>query len=638
MKKKLLLLITALTTLMVFSVSTNSNNYFKESATDELLLNETGVKLNGKKKYAQSKTDNVQNVSTKLASKMGVQTGTNSKGDICMRFVIAIPHLNVNVTFHRTLVRENGAETSKSIEATTAYTAISVNDSLIRLDSSEKDVFNTTLEDGSKTDYRYFVCYTMAGFTEDFATLSVQAQVTDLSQENLGTVTSFNAANIAGLTSLLDLSETPSQKITHEGILYTLSSDGTYYSAETEASTSSSATYKEKYTVLPYIVSGLGLVANKKIPVTTIANRGFAGPYNNVNKVTKEIILPDTITRIGNQAFTNMSALTSLKLPDSVEIIGDAAFENAANAFEGSVYLPKNLVSIGSRGLAYLTKVTEFCFFDKLTTISGHAFMGCSSLKKLLLPDSVKNMSGRIVWNCFNLKEVKLPKNEYYTSIDEGMFYNCGLEEITIPNTIKVIGDNMFRATDNDVTGRTNQLKKVIFEEGSQIITFKGNVFRGQDKLTEIVLPDTVETIGNIFGMCSNLTSFRLPASLNVFSDVIKKGEIFYNPLRKCSSLTEIVIPNENTNFKLQEMALYNSDMTQLYAHVHGDNATIFTIKSSVQAIAGQAFSGSNNLDEFIYEGTLEELKVLLSNSSTNWNEGITGKIITCTDGTYTIQ
>lgn len=112
-----------------------------------------------------------------------------------------------------------------------------------------------------------------------------------------------------------------------------------------------------------------------------------------------------------------------------------------------------------------------------------------------------------------------------------------------------MIDDNVFRApdiTDSDYEdGVYNALESITFEEGSQLNTIKGNVFRSQYNLKSIVLPDTLVSIGNAFGGCTNLTSINIPRDLTTF------GDSTYNPIRLCTSLKEITIDPNNTILKL---------------------------------------------------------------------------------------
>ncbi len=636
MKKKLIVSIFTLISLLGgYGVSQPSS--LQESATDGLAVNETSVHLKGRK-FASVDSEAKKNEATLLASKMGVQAGVNQKGQQCMRFVVAVPHLNVNVSFHRTLTKEDGTISTKDLVATTAYTSIQVNDQTMKLDASENDVFNTTLSDGTATAYQYFVCYTMAGFTEDLATLGVQAEITDLSEENnLGSTTQYNIANIAGVEGTVDPNDATSESVTINGVVYTLSEDKTYYTACTVAAFDAEAPYQEEYEVVPYIIHGQGLVASSAVPVTKIATRCFSNQWLSsfgakYNLVTKKIILPPTITEIEKESFAGMENLQSVNLPDSIEVIGENAF-NGCTGLQGTIELPLNLKQLGSSAFANCTQIDKFVLPEEITTIESHAFYNCYALKDINLPNSLTSISGRLFYGCKSLKTVQLPKNETYTTLSNEFFRDCPVENVVIPNTITVIGDNAFRApdaTDPDYAGGIySALKSITFEEGSKLTAIKGNVFRSQTQLTSIQFPETLQSIGNIFGGCTSLTTFNISRDLTTF------GDKTYSPIRLCTSLKEITIHPENKNFKVEGDGIYSKDGTVLWGHAHGSESAEFVIPHSVKEIVGQVFWGSRNVKTLKYEGTVEEWGSMILGG--NWNNDCGFTAVECSDGTVTL-
>ena len=124
------------------------------------------------------------------------------------------------------------------------------------------------------------------------------------------------------------------------------------------------------------------------------------------------------VTAIGDGAFANCSAVTSLELPTSIRSIGDNAFYNCTALKE--LTLPKNLQHIGA-----------------------HAFMGCSALESIEIPDSVKEIGNGAFMRCTSLKNVKLPSG--IAEIVHSMFMYCeSLETFVIPDTVKRIDQSAF--------------------------------------------------------------------------------------------------------------------------------------------------------------------------------------------------
>lgn len=126
-----------------------------------------------------------------------------------------------------------------------------------------------------------------------------------------------------------------------------------------------------------------------------------------------DVVIPDSVTKIGDRAFQGCSGLTSIVIPNSVKEIGKSAFE-------GCSALRFITIPDGVKELAYAT------------------FKGCTNLSSITIPDSVKKLSSEIFRNCMNLQKVRIP--EGVEGIDDFVFGGCGrLTEITIPKSVTLL-------------------------------------------------------------------------------------------------------------------------------------------------------------------------------------------------------
>ena len=107
-----------------------------------------------------------------------------------------------------------------------------------------------------------------------------------------------------------------------------------------------------------------------------------------------------------------------------------------------------------------------------VTSIGDQAFLGCSGITNITIPNSVTSIGNQVFHSCTGLTSITIP--DKVTNIEFGMFYLCsGLTSITIPDGVTSIGDSAFHAC----TGLTN-----------------------------ITIPDGVTSIGNqAFYSCSGL-------------------------------------------------------------------------------------------------------------------------------------
>ena len=152
-----------------------------------------------------------------------------------------------------------------------------------------------------------------------------------------------------------------------------------------------------------YRIKGDTLIINDG--ETTVEGRDFDWrgwrETEKLNRI-KEIIVPDSVTSIGEGAFEGFNS-TNISIPDSVTNIGNKAFYHCRNL--KSITIP-----------------------DSVTSIGRAAFCGCSSLKSITIPDSVTSIGNCAFHCCENIKSITIPDS--VTSIDDCAFLRC--EKLTI--------------------------------------------------------------------------------------------------------------------------------------------------------------------------------------------------------------
>lgn len=120
------------------------------------------------------------------------------------------------------------------------------------------------------------------------------------------------------------------------------------------------------------------------------ASGTITGAFYN-NRTITSVVIPDTVTRIGDYAFSNCSNLESVTMPTSLEEIGFRAF-NACESLTG-LTLPSNLQSI-----------------------EGYAFFGCSSLTTLTLPANLNFIGAYAFGGCESLESVEFLEHTGWTA------------------------------------------------------------------------------------------------------------------------------------------------------------------------------------------------------------------------------
>ena len=118
----------------------------------------------------------------------------------------------------------------------------------------------------------------------------------------------------------------------------------------------------------------------------------------------KNTVIPNTVTNIGDNAFSECSGLTSITIPDSVTSIGNWAFNNCSGLT--SVTIPDSVATIGSNAFEGCSGLTSITIGSGVTSIGNMAFLNCSGLTSVTIPDSVTSIGSNAFNNCSGLTSI----------------------------------------------------------------------------------------------------------------------------------------------------------------------------------------------------------------------------------------
>jgi len=158
------------------------------------------------------------------------------------------------------------------------------------------------------------------------------------------------------------------------------------------------------------------------------------------------LTLPNTITYLGNNAFQGCTNLTHIDM-NGVTSIQSNCFYNCSSLEISTV--PASVTTIGSGAFASCTSITNFTIPSTVTSLqTSNLFQGCTSLQsvEIYATSSIGGFASCFK-NCTNLTEVVLPT---YTQLGGYAFMNCtSLEHIDLPEGITRIGSNAFKGCTN---------------------------------------------------------------------------------------------------------------------------------------------------------------------------------------------
>ena len=156
-----------------------------------------------------------------------------------------------------------------------------------------------------------------------------------------------------------------------------------------------------------------------------------------------ELVLPNTIKKIGYGVFSGCSNLTRITLPSSLESIENYAFKNCTSLV--NIEIPNSVKSIGDGAFENCSSLTSVVFQwdQKVESFGKKAFSYCSSLTGMVIPASVKTIGESAFSYCTSLASINIPNT--LASIETSTFDHCSsLTSITIPTSVQFIGDHSF--------------------------------------------------------------------------------------------------------------------------------------------------------------------------------------------------
>ena len=221
-----------------------------------------------------------------------------------------------------------------------------------------------------------------------------------------------------------------------------------------------------------------------------------------------DIVIPNTVTLIGTQAFANSYFDGTITLGDHVVTIGELAFRGTH--CHGSLVLPSSV------------RVLENKAFYENENLDG----------ELILNEGLQSIGNHAFYRCILLHgELRLPST--ITKLDEGCFYCCSgfTGNLVIPEGIKVIPSYAFR--------HCSGLKRITFHDN--LTTIGGYAFDYCSGLSDtLTLPSNITRVGpDAFAYCTSIPYVNLPNTFSKFEPGCFHG---------CTSITgNIIIPQGTT-------------------------------------------------------------------------------------------
>ena len=280
-----------------------------------------------------------------------------------------------------------------------------------------------------------------------------------------------------------------------------------------------------------------------------------------------EITIPEGVTTLGNGCFAGNKYLQKVILPSTIKDIGGNAFPNNKNinisfGADSNLMIDSDLIITDKSKTAIIQYMGSSANFSPtlektISVIKASAFSSKSNLVGIIFPDDseLKTIESSAFSNCYNLNAIAFP--EKLESISGSAFYGCrSLSSVEFKSNLSNIGQSSFLSCKSLVT---------IDLQNTKLETISASSFKD----------------------CTALTTVKLPANAIYF-----KESCFYN----CNSLTSLVIPDEASIREIKEFAFYSTSIDSFH----------FTESSTITEIERYAFESCTKLKSFDFCDSLQ--------------------------------
>lgn len=404
-------------------------------------------------------------------------------------------------------------------------------------------------------------------------------------------------------------------------------------------------------------------------PVTQIARNAFA-----YCKTIERLLIPESIKRIDWDAFRDCENISQIvfnateceqRYEDNIRWM----FIGAGSATDGiTVTIGANVKRIppylfsADDNLDNAIKIVsvEFIEGSVCEEIGFSAFEMCTSLKSVILPDSVTNIDIGAFFNCSSLESVAIPVG--VTTLPHQVFTNCynltdvyygGSREQWQEISVGAWNDPLLSAKIHYASTKDEYFNFTMLDNGTYCISAKDrnnmpeevilpssynelavtkiedDAFYGCSSLTSIIIPSSITTIGDYaFSNCKNLTSVNFASGLT---------DIGYGAFSSCIALSGITIPDSVIH--LGDQAFYACSSltgvrvpngllgipTGLFEYCYNLHSVL--IPAEINYIAQNAFNGCTELENIYFKGSETQWRTI---SIGNGNEFLSNAMLTC--------
>ena len=364
-------------------------------------------------------------------------------------------------------------------------------------------------------------------------------------------------------------------------------------------------------------------------------NNYLAGAFHGMN--LKKIIMPASITQIGERTFQNNTILEEVWFPESVTSIGGG--HPGRNEYAGAFYKCSNLTTIPSlahienieeAAFAYCTNITGEIDLSSAKTVKENAFYACSGISYVKFSSKLGSVDGEAFAGCSSLSDVSFDENSNVLFSRTSFSSTPWSKKLPTENGIVYMG-KVAMAVENGT-----KPQELTFREGTVSIAHDFLDGATYEKIRTVNLPNSVKRIGNKAFYVNEYSSYY---GSNIEFINFPEGLIEIGSEAFCYNkrIQKLALPNSikyvgasafASMEKLESVENYNVPQSDHSTFYHCDLLESVKIGSNVETISKGMFANCEKLANVAFEERNNSLSLSIEEGAFSSCENITEIIL----------
>ena len=199
----------------------------------------------------------------------------------------------------------------------------------------------------------------------------------------------------------------------------------------------------------------------------------------------KALEIPNSVQSVGHRAFMSCKNMVlSFEENSTLSTVGSEAFENVGKDVTEfkKLVIPNSVTAIGDSAFRNCATLENITLSNRVTKFGQYPFAYCSALKRIEIPASVVTLGAYMFYKCNALEEIVFPYDCAITTFPTDCFHSIGgVTSFTVPASVTTIYARVWQ--------NCTALKTLIMKRAAPPYLANSSAFQGCDALEEIIVP-----------------------------------------------------------------------------------------------------------------------------------------------------